>query len=226
MGSHSHAVLAATLFALCASFQAQAAVYKCTSETGGILFTDSACPEGYSTDLVVPDMPSQPSAAEGSRAPPGAKPEAPAPGVQGEESTEAKLARLEAEAKAARLEAELEIARLQAELDGERLRSLEGQLDSALQQPPVYGGIGVAPILVAPGHFAPCKKGSRHCGVGRRHFGPRVVPQERPSCGIVGCTPSIQRRLDRDDAPSAARRGISVEQRRHHRSRPQRAPRP
>jgi hypothetical protein len=197
---------------------AQAAVYKCTSETGGILFTDSTCPEGYSTDLVVADIP---QAAEAPRAPLAPVPEEPRPAAPAGESVEAKLARLEAEAKAARLEAELEVARLQAELDEQRLRALEGELDAAREQPPVYYGGIVTTFPFAPKHFGSCKHGSGHCGAGRHRFKPKVVPPERPSCGTFGCTPSIQRRLDVGDAPRAMRRNtFAVGKRPQHRSTP------
>jgi len=189
---------------------AQAAVYKCTSETGGVLFTDSACPQGYSTDLVVPDTP---VAAESPRAPLAPAPEASPSAAPSSESIEAKVARLEAEAKAARLEGELEIARLQAQLDEQRLRGLEGQYD-ARQEPPIYyGGVGFAAVPIGPKHFGPCKSGSGHCGARRHHFGPRVVKPEQPSCGIFGCTPSIQRRLDVGDVPPTMRRAFATGER-------------
>jgi hypothetical protein len=176
---------------------AYAAVYHCTSATGETLFTDTGCPPGFTTTLVVPDPPApampteQPHAAEaaGSREP------------SRDQVADAELARLKVEA---------ENARLRSELDQERLRAIDRKLDALLDAEPVYGAVGVLPLGVVPKPFPLCKgrKGETpwvDCRPERKDRRVRIVPSHGPSCGIVGCTPSITRRPDADAAPRRTR---------------------
>jgi hypothetical protein len=183
-------VVAAVLAgALCGP--AQAALYQCTSATGETLFTDAGCPSGYTTDLMVPEAvaPAEPPAQrEAVNVPGGSEPRKPQA----------------AEADAARLETELENARLRSELEQERLRAIDRKLDALLEAQPVYGAVGLLPFGVAPKPFPVCKPGQTpwvHCRPPRRDdLKSKVFVDERPGCGIAGCTPSIFRRPDRDDA--------------------------
>jgi hypothetical protein len=167
---------------------AHAAVYHCTSANGQTLFTDNACPEGYTTTAVVAD-PALPSAL----------PDQPyAPAVTGEREPSRDRA---TDAELARLKAEAENARLRSELDQERLRAIDRKLDALLETTPVYGAVGVLPLGVAPKPFPLCKgrKGERAwvgCRPDRKDRNVRVVPSDGPSCGIVGCTPGIAPGVD------------------------------
>jgi hypothetical protein len=178
------AVAAAALAgALC--WPAHAALYQCTSAAGETLFTDAGCPSGYATDLVVPEAPVPARAA--------AEPEvATAPATAEPPNPQA------AAAEAARLEAELENARLRSELQQERLRTIDRKLDALLDAQPVYGAVGVVPFGAVPRPFALCKgkPGQTpwiNCRPGRSDLKPKVFRNERPSCGIAGCTPGIMR---------------------------------
>jgi hypothetical protein len=176
---------------------AQAALFQCTSTTGETLFTDAGCPAGYKTDLMVPESPAP--------AKPSAEPEAVSAPARGE----AKKPQA-AEAEAARVEAELENARLRSELQQERLRTIDRKLDALLEAQPVYGAVGVVPFGAVPKPFSVCKgkPGQTpwvNCRPGRADLKPKTFVEQRPSCGIAGCTPSIIRRPDRDDAGRTVR---------------------
>jgi hypothetical protein len=186
---------------------ARAALYQCTSATGETLFTDAGCPSGYRTDLIVPEAPAPAKSSEehaGSVPPRGET-------VGGTEP------RTPHAAEAARLEAELENARLRSELEQERLHAIDRKLDALLEaQPvygtvgPVYGTVGVVPFGVAPRPFPVCKAQPGqtpwvNCRPGRAELKSKVSVGQRPSCGIAGCTPSITRLPERDDARRTTR---------------------
>jgi len=179
---------------------AQAAVYQCQSTAGEMLFTDTGCPPGYSVVQVVPEPPVPARPAQERRA------------TDAPNATEQQSSRV-AEVEAALLKAELENLRLRSELEQERLRMIEQKLDVMLDSAPWYGaGVWVASQPFARCHGAIDRTPSRKC---RSHpkdltpkpkdLTPKVVRWEGPSCGIIGCTPSIIRRLDRDDAPRPSR---------------------
>ncbi len=182
---------------------AQAALYQCTSATGEMLFTDAGCPSGYRTDLIVPEAPApaKPAVESAASGPGNVEPHNPRP----------------TGAEAARLEAELENARLRSELEQERLHAIDRKLDALLEaQPvygavgPVYGTVGVVPFGVVPRPFPGCKgqPGQTpwvNCRPGRAELKSKVSVEQRPSCGIAGCTPSITRLPERDDARRTAR---------------------
>lgn len=181
-------VVAAAALAGALCWPAQAALYQCTSAAGETLFTDAGCPSGYATDLIVPEAPAP------------AKPPADhsAVGAPGDIEPHKPQA---AQVEAARLEAELEIARLRSELEQERLRTIDRKLDALLdaQAQPVYGAVGVVPFGVVPKPFSACtgKPGQTpwvNCRPGHSVLKPKTFVDQRPNCGIAGCTPSIIRR--------------------------------
>jgi hypothetical protein len=197
---------------LIAAPAARADVYQCIGAEGKMLLTDSACPPGYRTNLVVSDP--QPQVVAAAPQPTaGATPPASA-------STAAMDRRaLEAEAEADRLRDQLEIERLRSDLVRNRLDAIEDHLDAMSDPYTVYGGLAV-PLLVTPKprfhgphgkpdrfHDKPGKlhdrSPCRDCrprlvdGKGRvdgkaRDVKPRVVPRHaRRDCGTFGCTPTI-----------------------------------
>src|SRR5262245_52082256 len=130
----SHAMLVAGLklgavaFAGALCWPAHAALYQCTGRAGETLFTDSGCPSGYRTDLIVPEAPARTEAAPEPAPPVAASPQRPAPDP-------------------AVLEAERENARLRDELQQERLRAIDRKLDAVLEsQATSYGAVGVIPF--------------------------------------------------------------------------------
>ncbi len=137
-------------------------------------------------------------------------PEAPAPAKPSAERQAADAAgQIEAskspaaEAEAARVAAELENARLRSELQQERLRAIDRKLDALLEVQPVYGAVGVVPFGAVPKPFPACKgtPGQTpwvNCRPRRDDRKAKISVEQRPSCGIAGCTPSIIRRPDRD----------------------------
>ncbi len=178
------------LCALCAG--ARAAVYQCSNAAGELLLTDAQCPPGYTTDLIVADPPAP---ADGSGLAMSRQAEIDA---RQREAAGVEAARREAEREAAHLRAELEAARLRAELDRERLRAIDRKLDALLDAPPSYGVLGVVPLGVVPKPFPVCtgKQDQTPWVNCRPHPAPaqrKVVPDERPFCGIVGCAPGITR---------------------------------
>jgi hypothetical protein len=185
----SVAYVAAAVLAGMLCWPVHAAVYHCTSATGETLFTDSGCPPGYTTALIVPDPPAPDVPVEQRRA----------ADATGGESGKGQAA----DAELARLKAEAENARLRSELDQERLRAIDRKLDALLDTAPVYGAVGVVPLGVIPKPLPVCRgrKGQTprvNCRPGRNKLDVKVVPNDGPSCGVVGCTPGIDRRLDRD----------------------------
>lgn len=178
-------VVAPAVLAVVLGWPAQAALYQCTSASGETLFTDAGCPSGYRTDLIVPEAPATAKpVAEAAPSVAGAS-EPPKPQVAG--------------AEAARLEAELENARLRSELEQERLHAMDRKLDALLETQTVYGAVGVVPFGAAPRPFPVCKAKPGqtpwvNCRPGRADVKPKTFVEQRPSCGIAGCTPSIIRR--------------------------------
>ena len=146
---------------------AGAVVYQCTSPAGEVLFTDSACPSGYSTELAVPEpppAPPMPAAAARSEDKP----------ASGSEPSRQAL-----DAEVERLKTELENVRLRTELEQERQRAIDSKLDALLDAPPVYGAI--TPLWAAP----ICKNGF-NCGrrfhrEGRRSCRARVPRAASPA---------------------------------------------
>jgi len=190
-----HVAAAVLVGILC--WPAHAAVYHCTSATGETLFTDTGCPPGFTTTLVVPDPPAPTMPAEQPH---------PAEAAGGSEQSRDQAADAELE----RLKVEAENARLRSELDQERLRAIDRKLDALLDAAPVYGAVGVLPFGVVPKPFPVCRgrKGQTpwvNCRPDPGDLKPKVVPEDGPSCGIVGCTPSITRRVDGADVPRRTR---------------------
>ncbi|HEY7760941.1 MAG TPA: DUF4124 domain-containing protein [Burkholderiales bacterium] len=190
---------------LIAAAGARADVYQCIGATGKMLLTDSVCPPGYRTNLVVSDP--QPQAVAAAPQPPaGALPSATASAAAMDRRV------LEAEAEADRLRDQLEIERLRSELVRDRLDAIEDHLGALNDPQVVYGGLAV-PLLVAPKSRFDAPHGKLHdrrpcrdCGPrfdgktrdgsprhGRlRDAKPRIVPrQARRDCGTFGCTPTI-----------------------------------
>jgi len=189
----SRVVVAAVLAAgLCGG--ANAVVFQCTSAAGETLFTDSSCPPGYSTDLTIrePEAPSRPATAQGAAAAEAAKVEA--------ETAKAEAAKQAAAAEAARVAAELENARLRSELQQERLQAMDTKLDALLDaqsaDQAVYGAVGVVRFGVAARPFPICRgKGGQtpwvNCRPARDDHKASKFVEQRPNCGITGCTPTI-----------------------------------
>lgn len=171
-----------------AASSATAAVFQCVDVNGHMLLTDSPCPEGYQSKLVVPE------------------PAAPAIGNAEE------LARLHAEA--GRAAAEAEVARLRQQLDDQRaqnsaerdhLRALDDKVDALQQQQPDYGLTFIGPpIWTSPRALPPCADGVGRPWVDCRPRPPRAdghgvkgaarhdrQPASPDPCGTFGCTPSI-----------------------------------
>ena len=104
-----------------------------------------------------------------------------------------------AEAEAARVSAELENARLRSELQQERLRAIDSKLDALLDaqitSQPVYGAVGVVPFGVVPKPFPVCRGNAGqtpwvNCRPGRDDLNKKRFVEQRPNCGITGCTPT------------------------------------
>jgi hypothetical protein len=170
---------------------AHAALYQCTGASGETLFTDSGCPSGYTTDLVVPEapVPARPTAAPEAAA-------APAPGAPQQTQP--------SDADAALLAAERENSRLRDELQQERLRAIDRKLDALLETQPTYGAVGVIPFGFPPKPFPVCgaKPGQTpwvNCRPARNalkpsnDLKPRAFRRDPGACGIAGCTPGILR---------------------------------
>lgn len=175
-----HRLLAAAILLLAsAGAPAQAAVYQCTGPNGEVLITDIGCPTGYSTDLVVAD-------------PPPTKPAAPAPRSAAPQPSPS------APAMEAQHQTELELARLRAQLEQQRLDAMDRKLDALLETGPVYGGVVGVPIgAIKPFPLCKGRPGQVawvNCRPERGNRRPQVSRNPAPSCGIVGCTPSIIRR--------------------------------
>ena len=92
------------------------------------------------------------------------------------------------------------LARLQrdfgAEAERERLGAIDRKLDVLLETPPTYGVLGVVPFGVVPKPFPVCKDKPDqtpwvNCRPRPTPAQRKVVPDDGPFCGIVGCTPGI-----------------------------------
>ncbi len=183
--------LGAVAFAAALCGPAHAALYQCTGAAGETLFTDSGCPSGYRTDLVVSEAPVA--------ATPAAAPETPAaPAASAPQQPPA------SDANPALLEAERENARLRDELQQERLRAIDRKLDALLETQPAYGAVGVIPFGFPPKPFPVCgaKPGQTpwvNCRPARNDLKPRNDLKSKAfrsgagACGIAGCTPSVLR---------------------------------
>jgi hypothetical protein len=183
--------LGAAAFAAALCWPAHPALYQCTGAAGDTLFTDSGCPSGYTTDLVVPEAPIAPRPAavpETLAAPVAIAPQRPQP----------------SDPDAALLEAERENGRLRDELQQERLRAIDRKLDALLESQVAYGAVGVIPFGFAPKPFPIC--GARpgqtpwvNCRPLRNDVRPRNDLKQKAfrggpgACGIAGCTPGILR---------------------------------
>lgn len=158
---------------------ATAEVYECLHEDGRVLLTDVGCPPDYAVNLVVPDP--LPVAQPAPAAPVEAEPEA---------AAQAEAARRAAEAEAARLRAELEAERLRN--NALRLDALDRKVDTLLERPEVYGGVGVVPVPALP--WCGERRGRPWVDCRPRQAPPRSRadrPDPRDSCGTFGCTPGI-----------------------------------
>jgi hypothetical protein len=168
-------------------------MFQCTSASGETLFTDSGCPRGYRTDLVIPDppAPAKPTAEETAASL--------ALAEVSRQAAEAEQRKQLAEAEAARVAAELENARLRSELQQEQLRAIDSKLDALLDAQaaalPVYGAAVAAPVGVVSKPLADCGGKPGHCRPAHRRndLNAKRFSDQRPSCGITGCTPRIGR---------------------------------
>jgi len=178
-------VAAALAVGLCGP--ARAVVFQCTGAAGETLFTDSACPPGYRTELTVrePEAPARPASV---------------PGLAAAEAAKVEAAKQATDAEAARLAAELENARLRSQLQQERLQAIDSKLNALLEAQSadqvVYGAVGVVPFGVAAKPFPVCrgKTGQTpwvNCRPARDDLkGSKKFVEQRPNCGITGCTPT------------------------------------
>ncbi len=166
---------------------AGAALFQCTGAAGETLFTDAGCPPGYKTVLMVPEAAAS------------AQPPATVAGPASTEAGKVEAAKQAAEAEAARVSAELENARLRSELQQERLRAIDSKLDALLDaqitSQPVYGAVGVVPFGVVPKPFPVCRGNAGqtpwvNCRPGRDDLNKKRFVEQRPNCGITGCTPT------------------------------------
>jgi hypothetical protein len=194
------------VIALLIATPAAADVYQCLGAEGKMLLTDSACPPGYRTNLVVSEPEPQVVAAVPQPAT-GALPPADASAAAMDRRV------LEAEAEAERLRDQLEIERLRSDLVRDRLDAIEDHLDAMYDPYTVYGGLAV-PLLVTPKprfHGPHGKPDRLHDKPGKLHdrracrdcrprlvdgkprdAKPRVVDRHASrGCGTFGCTPTI-----------------------------------
>jgi hypothetical protein len=192
---------------LLAAPAARADVYQCIDAAGKVLLTDSVCPPGYRTNLVVSEPQSVAAAPQA--------PSAQAAGVS-DPAGAMERRRLEAEAEADLLRDQLEMERQRSELARERLEAIEDKLDALADVPTVYGGVAV-PLLVAPKlrpralHGKSAKPHDRRlcrdCG-SRFDAKRRVAPRDtRRECGMFGCAPTLTH-APWDDQRRAPRRRV------------------
>ncbi|HZP87529.1 MAG TPA: DUF4124 domain-containing protein [Burkholderiales bacterium] len=177
---------------------AGATVYECVNAEGHVLLTDSPCPTGYQSNVVVPE-PSKGAAALPADS-----------GAQASRDAEARARAAEEEA--ARLRRQLEDERLKDLGERARVQALDEKLDALLERQDYDYGYGGAvligpPIVGFDGSFASCGGGFGHRDC-RAHSGKDFLHHKgflhhkerrfepRPfslsgGCGIFGCTPTI-----------------------------------
>lgn len=188
-----------SLLGVVLAWPAAGAVYQCVDATGRLLLTDSPCPAGYQSNLVVSEPPARaPSAEEAAR-------------------RHAEAERDSAEAEAAALRRQLDERKSQDQAQGQRLQALDDKLDSVLQQQNQNPSLTVIgpPLWSAPRALPPCDERAKglhnrpwvdcrpHAGKGPVGKPPvektkaqaQAAKQRerdyRRECGIAGCTPSI-----------------------------------
>ncbi len=184
---------------LIATPAARADVYQCLGAEGKMLLTDSTCPPGYRTNLVVSEPEPQAVAA------------APQPPTGVAEIAAAVVAALdrraveEAEAEAELLRDQLEIERVRSDLVRDRLDAIEDHLDALYDPYTVYGGFAVPVVVPKRFHGHHGKPDRLHHKSGKLHdrhpcrdCRPRLdakrrdtARQARSGCGTFGCTPTI-----------------------------------
>lgn len=179
--------------ALLAAAGARADVYQCLDAAGKMLLTDSVCPSGYKTNLVVSDPEPRAVAA------------APQPQAGEARAAEDAVARrvLKAEAESDLLREQLELERLRTQLARERLEAIENDL-AGLDQQTFYGGVAV-PFFAGHKPRFHGKPGLKD-GRGRIDGKTRVISRPPRNCGTFGCTPTITH-APWDDMRGVQRRG-------------------
>lgn len=190
-----------SLLGVVVALPAAGAVYQCVDASGRLLLTDSPCPAGYQSNLVVNEPPARALSAEESA------------------RRHAEAARESAEAEAAALRQQLDAQKSRDQAQGQRLQALDDKLDAVLQQQNQSPSLTVIgpPVWAAPRALPPCDDRGR--GVRDRawvdcrpHAPRRDVGKEaaakpptkaqaqaarqrerdyRRECGITGCTPTI-----------------------------------
>jgi hypothetical protein len=210
----AHATPTLVIALLIAASAAHADVYQCIGAGGKMLLTDSACPPGYRTNLMVSEP--QTGASEAVAAAPQSAPATPP--ASSEAAAAAERKRLQAETEADRLRDQLELERERSALTRERLEAMEDRLDELSDWPVVYGGLAV-PLVGAPKgrhhkfhdkDFKPKDKDGRVRRDGDARFDAkrRSAPRDaRRDCGIFGCTPTITH-APWDDTRRGSRRRI------------------
>lgn len=186
-----------SLLGVALTWPAAGAVYQCVDASGRLLLTDSPCPAGYQSNLVVNEPPAR------------------TPSVEEAARRHAEAARDSAEAEAAALRKQLDDQQSRDQAQAQRLQALDDKLDSALQQQNQNPSLTVIgpPVWSAPRALPPCDdraKGahSRPWIDCRPHTGKAVGKSpgksaaqtqaaklrerdHRRECGITGCTPTI-----------------------------------
>jgi len=168
------------LSGLWASASSYADVSECVDQSGRVVLTDAACPEGFHARVVVPAPLRAEPAPDLSRQIPRVAPVLPAQDARGPERTAAELERLNAEN-----------ARLRDALQAQRLDRVEQRLDALgdWSAPQVFGTFPV-PVYAFP-HRRPCAHGK--CGAAKPPRPPQRVDRPDGGCGTFGCTPSVTR---------------------------------
>lgn len=203
-----------SLLGVVIAWPAVGAVYQCVDASGRLLLTDSPCPAGYQSNLVVNEPPARaPSADEAAR-------------------RHAEAQRDSAAAEAAALRQQLDEQKSREQAQGQRLQALDDKLDAVLEQQNQNPSLTVVgpPLWTAPRALPPCDDRGRgvrarpwvdcrpHAGTapaGRHSTGkggvgetPFARPPSGPTkaqaqaakqrerdyrreCGIAGCTPII-----------------------------------
>lgn len=176
------------------AWPAAGAVYQCVDAGGRLLLTDSPCPPGYQSNLVVNEPPARlPSAEEAAR-------------------RHAEAARDSAEAEAAALRRQLDEQKFRDQSQSQRLQALDDKLDAVLQQqnpdssltfigPPVWTTPRALPFCddrAKGAHARPwvdCRPHAVKSPAGK--VKPQAQATKRPErdvrreCGTFGCTPTI-----------------------------------
>lgn len=189
-----------SLLGVVVALPAAGAVYQCVDASGRLLLTDSPCPAGYRSNLVVNEPPAR------------------APSAEDAARRHAEAARDSAEAEAATLRQQLDEQKSREQAQGQRLQALDDKLDAVLRQQNTNPSLTVIgpPVWAAPRALPPCDDRARglrdrpwvdcrpHAprrDVGKEADKPPTKAQAqaarqrerdyRRECGITGCTPSI-----------------------------------